>query len=501
MKLGILYIFLMVINISFFTILIHTNQVDLITKNKKYEVLELATDITSEINRLVAEINRNPRQYSEKELIEYAIIEKCNAILGEVSYILFYIDGKVVYELSSEVFSFKETFLKEAHNAITRREFSNKSYTAAFIDDKEIHIYMPMDFVTMETIILLFSLDISNIHDKLAVIYRIVVIFIIFIVLAHILFAIVLHRTIVLPINILSQKSTEIKNGNYHARVELKRVDEFGILSDAFNHMAKAIQEKIEYLDKMNTRMKMELQMAGEVQKSIYPTLRKTEYFTIAIYHKPLIEVSGDYHDIFPVGDDKYGCIIVDVCGHGVSAALITMLIKEKCEDIASLYSDSKTFIQRIYTFFGNLMEKYDKFFTAFYAIIDGKMHTITFSSAGQSDAFLIQGNKFYKLNTGGMIIGFSSNLNHLFESKRIRFQAGDRIILLTDGIYEALSPQRTQYGFERVLNIVQNNPSLPCNTLVESIISDLSTHKDTMDQIDDETLIVIEINKQDKGK
>lgn len=499
-KLGILYIFLMIINISFFTILIHTNQVDLIIKNKKYESLELATDITSEISSLVEDINRNPRDYPEKGIINNAIIEKCNIILGNISYSLFYIEGKVIYEPDPDVFSFKETYRREAHNAVTRREFSNKSYTAAFQSDKEIHIYIPIDIVNMDTIILLFSLDISNIHDKLAVIYRIIVIFIIFIALVHIVFGFILHRTIVSPINILSEKSTEIKNGNYHARVGLKRMDEFGILSDAFNHMAAAIQEKIEYLDKMNKRMKIELKMAGEVQKSIYPTLRNTGFFTIAIYHKPLIEVSGDYHDIFPIGDDKYGCIIVDVCGHGIPAALITMLIKEKCEDIASLYLDSKVFIQRIYTFFSNLMEKYERFFTAFYIIIDGKMHTITFSSAGQSTAFLIRGNKFMKLSTNGIIIGFSKDFNHLFESKRIKFKPGDRIILLTDGIYEALNPQRKQYGFDRVLKIVRNNPSLPCNTLLESIISDLSAHKGTMHQMDDETLVLIEINKQDKG-
>ena len=99
------------------------------------------------------------------------------------------------------------------------------------------------------------------------------------------------------------------------------------------------------------------------------------------------------------------------------------------------------------------------------------------------------------------MIIGFSKDLDHLFESKRITFQPGDKIILLTDGIYEAFNPQRKQYGFNRVLSIVRNNPSLSCNTLLEYIISDLSAHKGTMDQIDDETLVLIEINNQDKGK
>ncbi|MBN2534187.1 MAG: SpoIIE family protein phosphatase [Spirochaetales bacterium] len=495
-KLGILYIFLMVLNISFFTILIHTNQVDLIVQNKKYESLELASNITSEINILIEEINRNPRQFPNRETIKYELIDKCNTILSKVKYILFYLDGRVIHELYPGAFPFEESYLREAQNAVTRREFSNKSYTASFKSDKEINIYIPLDFINMDTIILLFSLDISNIHDKLSVIYRLVIIFIVVLAVFHIVFAIILHRTVISPINILSAKSTELQKGNYNARVKLKRSDEFGILSNAFNHMASSIQEKIESLDAMNQRLKRDLQMAGEVQKSIYPTLRNTEYFNIAIYHNPLIEVSGDYHDIFPLGDSRYGCIIADVCGHGVSAALITMLIKEKCEDIAAAYTDSKEFLKHIYSFFSDLMKKYDKFFTAFYMIIDRKLHTITFSNAGLSSAFLLRENKAWKLKTNGMLIGFSTDLRHLFESKKLRFNPGDKILIITDGIYEAMNPDRVQFGYKRVLKVIQDNNTLPCNKILETIISELSTHRGNMDRIDDETCIIIDIIK-----
>ena len=144
LKLGILYIFLSIINISFFTILIHENQVDLITKVKKYESIELATDITSEINSLVNEINFNPQEFSNKEIIENKLIEKCNNTLIEKDYILFTIGGSIIHEFSPDEFPFKDTFLWEAQNAITRSEFSNKSYTASFLNDKEIHFYVPL---------------------------------------------------------------------------------------------------------------------------------------------------------------------------------------------------------------------------------------------------------------------------------------------------------------------------------------------------------------------
>jgi len=495
-KLGILYVFLMLINITFFTILIHLNQVDLIIKNKKYETEELASEINSKINTLIDEINNHPGVYPSKKGIEQEIINKCNSIQFEGNYMLFTINGEVLYELNPETFAFKEAYLGEAENAVTRREFSNKPYTASFQNDKEIDIYIPLNIINMDTIILLFRLDISNIHDRLAVIYRIIIIFILFLTFFHVLFGFILHRTIVSPIKILSSKSTDIKNGNYDTRVKLKRTDEFKILSDAFNHMAEAIQDKIENLDKVNKTMKMELQMAGEVQKSIYPTLRKTKHFTAAIYHKPLFEVSGDYHDFFPINDDTYGCIVADVCGHGVSAALITMLIKEKCEEIASKYSDSKDFLQHMYHFFGDLMNKYDKFFTAFYTIIDGKKKSIVFSNAGQSAAYLVRKNKVLRLFSPGILIGFLIEKEVHFESKKVRLIPGDKIIIVTDGIYEAQNSKKEQYGEKRVITLVYKNHHKPCNTILETLIKDFNTFKNNRGQTDDETIIVIEINK-----
>ncbi|MBN2442638.1 MAG: SpoIIE family protein phosphatase [Spirochaetales bacterium] len=497
-KLGILYIFLSIINVSFFTILIHENQIDLITKVKKYETIELATDITSEINLTIQEINLNSQESKNKAVIEYKIIDKCNSILTKSNYILFTIEGEVIYEFAHDAFPFNKSYLWEAQNAITRKEFSNKPYTASFFSDKEIHFYVPLAIENMSTIILLFQLDISDIHDKLETVYRMIFIFILFIILFHILFGIILHRIVVFPINILAKKSGEISKGLYQTRVDLNRVDEFGTLTDAFNQMAQSIQDKIEYLDTMNERMKLELQMAGEVQKSIYPQLRKTKYFDIAIYHKPLREVSGDYHDIFTLGNDKFGCFIADVSGHGVSAALITMLIKEKCEEIADIHMDTKDFFQHLNTFFGNLIQKYDKFFTSFYTIIDGKNQTLTFTNAGQSFAFLLRGTEIVNLNTNGTMIGVSQQLNHLFESGNLPLNRDDKIIIFSDGINEMFNANRKQYGIKRLKEVILSNALLSCNELIDSILADLSTFKGDAEQKDDETLIIIEMKNPD---
>ncbi|MBN1700148.1 MAG: SpoIIE family protein phosphatase [Spirochaetales bacterium] len=498
-KLGILYLFLAIINISFFTILIHINQVDLIVKIKKYESIQFASDISSEIHEFVSTINQSLDQYPVVAALEKAVEEACLRILGKTDFILFNADKRVIFESNPGDFSFDENYVMEAQNAITKREFSNRLFTASFINDREIHFYVPLDILNIDPVILLFRLDVSDIHENLGIIYRIVTIFIVCIMIFHVLFGIILHRIVLSPINILSARSLDISQGDYSARVNLKRSDEFGNLTAAFNRMAQSIQEKIEYLDRMKTRLEIELHMASEVQKSIYPKLRKTKYFDIAIHHRPLIEVSGDYHDIFSIGNDRYGFIIADVCGHGVSAALITMLIKEKCEEIAGTCTDTREFLKQINHVFGDMVSTYDKFFSAFYMIFDGKASSISYTSAGHMSAFAVREDKIIKLNTQGFMIGFSKNFSESFESKSMDLADNDKICIMTDGIYEVLNAERDQYGYRRLIDLSLKTAMLPADEMLKVILSDTSAFRGDCERNDDETMIIIDVKKREE--
>jgi sigma-B regulation protein RsbU (phosphoserine phosphatase) len=104
--------------------------------------------------------------------------------------------------------------------------------------------------------------------------------------------------------------------------------------------MADSIQEKITTLQRYNDRMEFELSMSGEVQQIIFPHIEQNNYFDYAVFHKAFGKVSGDYYDVFKLDKSKYGFLIVDVSGHGVPAALITMIAKEKFRTLAPHYCD-----------------------------------------------------------------------------------------------------------------------------------------------------------------
>jgi sigma-B regulation protein RsbU (phosphoserine phosphatase) len=304
-----------------------------------------------------------------------------------------------------------------------------------------------------------------------------------------------LHRLVIRPIKVLSQKSDEISKGDLSARVNIKRRDELGQLSTAFNQMAQSVQEKITELDDQNKKMILELKMAGEVQKSIYPKVRRTKLFDIAIYHKPLMEVSGDYHDIFPLGANRYGILIADVSGHGVAAALITILIRDLFGKSVKKYNDTRDLIRYINAELGNLMNDFQKFFTAFYLIID-ENKKIIYSNAGHLKVYLSRPsmNKIFELDTKGFLVGVSADLNNIYESKKTTLQEGDKLIFFTDGIIESLNSHEEQYTTKRLLHSIIRSDKLSCREMLRSVIQDFHKFMDPAKRRDDETLMVLEI-------
>ena len=251
--------------------------------------------------------------------------------------------------------------------------------------------------------------------------------------------------------------------------------------------MAQSVQDKIVELNEQNQKMLLELKMAAEVQKSIYPTIRKTRLFDIAIFHRPLMEVSGDYHDIFALGPNRYGVLIADISGHGVSAALITIMVRD-------LFGKSAKYVN---TELGNLMNDFQKFFTAFYLIID-ENKKVMYSNAGHLKSYLTRpsSSKIYELDTRGFLVGVSAALNHIYESKATSLQAGDKIILYTDGIVESLNSREEQYTSKRLLLSIKKNDSYPCKVMLKNMINDFNRFVDFSKRRDDETLMILELKE-----
>ena len=362
--------------------------------------------------------------------------------------------------------------------------------------DNLIQFYIPISLFSDSETIIMFPLDIIDVNGYLKYLYILISVIISGSILFHTLFGFSLNYLIIHPLKSLTKKSKEISEGDLTARVKTKRQDEFGTVGKSFNHMADSIQKTIIKLDEQNKRMKLELSMAGNVQKSIYPQAINTDIFKMAVYHKPYVEVSGDFHDIFKLDNNQYGFLIADISGHGVAAALITMLVKDTFNKNVKNHNNARDLIISVNTELSNLMNTYDKFFTAFYLILDNKKN-INFTNAGHEKAILYRQveNKLYALTTEGCFMGVSENVNSSFQYKTLQLISGDKIILMSDGIREAMNANKDQYGLFQIYKILATNPRLSCQDLLEYILQDFNQFKGNENSSDDETIMIIEIN------
>ncbi|MBN2736245.1 MAG: SpoIIE family protein phosphatase [Spirochaetales bacterium] len=494
-KLTLLYLFLTVINISFFTIVIFENQIELMMDNTKFKTEKLAEGIYAKLNNRVNDIrNREPSLTPE----EWA--ERLSQLIGKLtgSYIIYLPSGEVYYK-SDEKMELTQENIFDTDQALANNEFLNKFYYSK-IKNKEnlILFYVPLNInqTNLEKMMLLINLSMVDLQKELDLLYKMAIMIIVIVASFHLIFGIVLYRVIITPIRQLSQKSVLISKGHLSARVEFRRSDEIGQLAGTFNSMAESVQKTIIRLNDQNRQMKMELKMAAEVQKSIYPDVNETPLFRCAVYHRPFIAVSGDYHYIQPLPEHRYGVIIADISGHGVSAALLTMLIRDKFLKLAYKYNDSKDLLQRINEEFDYLMADFEKYFTAFYIIIEDPWH-INFSNAGQPNPVLIRPStgELFLLSMEGPAIGISNILQHEYKSMHFDTQPGDKIMLFTDGIIETNNDKNEQYSRERLEEIALKNCKFSCERMLNSIIEDFHNYCGK-NRNDDETIIILEIKK-----
>lgn len=493
-KIGILYVLLTVFTISFFSIFISLNQVDLITKRIYSEASVKIEKIYSPLKGFL----RTFRSSRQEQVTRDQMLESLTAFLNNLHsdhYAVYSEEGGLLYKRTAEIVLDKID-IKEFATAISNEEFSGKAYTIKIFEkSREIYFFIPIVVNEIDHLIVCSKFEMEDINEHYFVLYRMIFIVIGVVLVLQILFGFLLYSIVILPIKQINEKSLEIKQGALSSRVKIKRKDEIGQLSLSFNEMASSIEDKINQLKDKNEIMEFELDAAGKVQSGIYPQENMScDLFDLSVYHRPLHSVSGDYHDVFKISDSKYGFLVADVSGHGVPAALVTMKIKDTFMRNVAQFNDTKELFVKVNTELSDLMNTFSCFFTAFYCLMDGQR--IIYSTAGHPVMYLLRPDeqKMYNLKTSGYLMGISESVNTQFQSKTGKVRPGDKIILFSDGIIEAMNEDDRQYEADRLIRQIVRNRNKDCIQMNHSIVNDLTRHIGSAKRRDDETLLIIDI-------
>ncbi len=225
-------------------------------------------------------------------------------------------------------------------------------------------------------------------------------------------------------------------------------------------------------LEEKEKLIKEDLKLAQMIQNSlISKKYNDFDNINIQVVFQPMIEVGGDIYDIFKFKDGNFRIFLADATGHGIQAALTTMLIKAEYEKIKL----HKIPPDRVITIFNDTFTSnyynLNVFLTCMVLDIDFKKGEIEYCSAGHPEQYFIKNNgEIIKLVSTGKMLGLMQGMK--YEKKQIDFIRNDKIVLFSDGAFEEFSSDNKEFGEERFYSLLEKNKHLPIEEINEEIMN-----------------------------
>ncbi len=239
-----------------------------------------------------------------------------------------------------------------------------------------------------------------------------------------------------------------------------------------------------------------DLKLASQVQMSLVPKSIKNEKFEIAVRYAPMIGVGGDFSDVFYNEDKEIYITIVDVTGHGITAALlvnricmeIRRLVREQLEPAAILFHLNDFIID---SFMGTGM-----FLTMFSSVTNLKTGALRYSGSAHPAPLLWRKstNKIELLESQNPIIGFEKASQDKFRQDATIIQPGDKLILYTDGIIEIENNEKKPLGISGLVKLFQPAIYLGAQEIADVVINGVQKYAHGA-QRDDVYLIVLDLH------
>ncbi len=344
---------------------------------------------------------------------------------------------------------------------------------------------------------------------------------------AAVLFAVLESRSITKPVKALKEGALALAEGRYEHRVVIASRDEFGELADFFNHVAaslkgdlermehqraeierysqtleRTVRERTSELAEANTLLRMrndqmeeEVQMAAAVQRKIVPTeeeLPRAPGLSFGARYQAMANVGGDLYDVVELGRGRYAITIGDVSGHGIPAALIAAMAKASFRAHAATDDDPAAIMARVNSELCELIGEETYFVSAFFAVLDTTDGSLCFANAGHPPAMLRHADgRVEELDVAeGQLLGISEDFPHA--SGRVGMLPGDRLLLYTDGIVEARSPEGVFYDSSRLSGFLSEQGAGSPGSLAGSIIEEVQSFCGGCGQSDDRAVLAV---------
>jgi PAS domain S-box-containing protein len=288
-----------------------------------------------------------------------------------------------------------------------------------------------------------------------------------------------------LPV-MVTAKQTVCPNGGLYAIITATDIT-------AQKQAEAALREANEQLEKRHKEIEEDLLLAARVQQSLAPSRLMWGGVAVETFYQPVRTIGGDFGLVAP-REDALHMLVCDVSGHGIGSALIanriyteTMSQIESGAGLGAMMSHLNRFVM------GNIAGSVF-YFTMAAARLNRERGLLEFAGAGHPPAMLARrGAEPQLLESRSAVLGLLADAVDGEAVTEVAVEAGDRVVIYTDGFSESFNAQREMLGVDGLAGIVKETSKLPLGEMKHEMIERVAAWRGGPPD-DDMSLVVVEI-------
>jgi CHASE2 domain-containing sensor protein len=237
-----------------------------------------------------------------------------------------------------------------------------------------------------------------------------------------------------------------------------------------------------------------DLKKAAAIQQRLQPeSMPQAEGLELAGFQIPCKDIGGDYYDAVDLGGGKIGLLIADVCGKGISAALLMSNLQSNFRQLATANRSPREVVTNLNTIASQVFSE-GRFVTLLYAVLDGKTMRFSYCSAGHMPPLVARyDGEVIELEPGGLPIGLFPDFE--WAGREYQLQRGDMVLMYTDGLSEAAElGTENLYGVERIRTFLKVNRGMSPGEFNLAIVKEARRFSGSEHLDDDITLMTMKI-------
>jgi serine phosphatase RsbU (regulator of sigma subunit) len=297
------------------------------------------------------------------------------------------------------------------------------------------------------------------------------------------------------PLRTLVNDMRIVARGNLDHKTQPRSADEIGYAAHQFNEMTKSLRQA-QHLREERAAIENELSIATDIQTKLLPDrIPQIAGFDIFSYYLSAREVGGDYYDFLVIDQDHLGVVVADVSGKGIPGAMVMTMVRSLLRMASQREMSPKETLKKVNRILAKDIRR-GMFVTAVYGVLEVSTRTFRLCSAGHNPVLFMsaKSKKIRQIKPNGIALGFDKGrtFDDNITEEVVQLEPGDRMVIYTDGVVEAMDASKEEFGIEKLAQVVHKTAGDTSRACTHEIVSAIESHRGSAEQSDDITIVTL---------